>query len=95
LAVMKMESNDSPAKVADFYRKALARYGKVLDCTEVAAGDKREDDSSGVLTCADDKPDKGGMLFKAGTKEKQHIVSIEPSGKGTNFALIYLSVKGE
>jgi hypothetical protein len=95
LAVMKMESNDSPEKVADFYRKALARYGKVLDCTGGAAGDARKDDSSGVLTCADDKPDKRGMLFKAGTKEKQHIVSIEPSGNGTNFALVYLWVKGD
>jgi hypothetical protein len=95
LAVMKMESIDSQAKVADFYRKALARYGRVLDCTEGAAGDPGKDGSSGALTCADDKPDKGGMLFKAGTKEKQHIVSIEPNGKGTNFALIYLWVKGD
>jgi hypothetical protein len=35
------------------------------------------------------------MLFKAGTKEKQHIVSIEPSSKGANFALVYLWVKGD
>jgi hypothetical protein len=95
LAVMKMESTDSPTQVADFYKKALARYGRVLDCTDARAGEEGKPDSSGVLTCADDKPDKDGMLFKAGTKEKQHIVSIEPSGKGTNFALIYLWVKGE
>ena len=56
LAVMKMESNDSPVKLTDFYRKALARSGTILDCTEGAAGDKRNDDLSGVLTCADDKP---------------------------------------
>src|SRR5580658_2745617 len=33
LAVIKMESNDSPDKVAAFYKKALAKYGPVLDCT--------------------------------------------------------------
>jgi len=95
LAVMKMESNDSPAQVADFYRKALARYGKVLDCTNGATGDERKNDSSGILTCEDDKPDKGGMLFKAGTKEKQQIVAVEPYGKGTTFALVYVWAKGD
>ena len=95
LAVLKMESSDSPEQVADFYKKALAKYGKVLDCTNGAADDGRRDDASGVLTCSDDKPDKGGMLFKAGTKEKQHIVAIEPSGKGTNFALVYVWAKGD
>jgi hypothetical protein len=95
VAAMKMQSNDSPAQVADFYRKELAIYGKVLDCTTGAAGDERKNDTSGVLTCANDKPTRGGMLFKAGTKEKQHIVGIEASGKGTNFALVYVWVKGD
>ena len=34
LAVMKMESNDAPEKIAEFYKKALARYGTVLNCSE-------------------------------------------------------------
>ena len=38
-AVLKMESDDSPDKVADFYKKALAKYGKVLDCSHAAAAD--------------------------------------------------------
>ncbi|HXX45825.1 MAG TPA: hypothetical protein VEJ38_13945 [Candidatus Acidoferrales bacterium] len=95
LAVLKMESNDSPTQVAEFYKKALSKYGRVLDCTNGVTADGPRDDSAGVLTCADDKPDKGGMLFKAGTKEKQHIVAIEPSGKGTNFALVYVWAKGD
>ena len=33
LFVLKMESADAPEKVAAFYRKALAKYGTVLDCT--------------------------------------------------------------
>jgi hypothetical protein len=53
------------------------------------------DDKSDKLTCGDDKPDKGGMLFKAGTKEKQHIVGVEPNGTGTVFQLLYIEARGE
>ena len=31
LSVLKMETTDAPEKVAAFYRKALAKYGTVLD----------------------------------------------------------------
>ena len=42
------------------------------------------------LTCEDDKPDPGDMTFKAGTKEKQHVVGIQPSGTGSVFQLVYV-----
>jgi hypothetical protein len=90
LAVMQMESSDAPAKVADFYRKALSKYGDVLDCTN---GGAKQDDSAKALTCGDDKPDKGGMLFKAGSKKQQHIVGLDPKGSGTKFSLVYLWTK--
>ena len=92
LAVMKMETLDAPDKVAAFYKKALSKYGKVLDCTNNP--NKVEDDNSKVLTCGTDKPEKGGMMFKAGTKDKQHIVGIEPNGRGTKYDLVYVSVWG-
>ncbi|HXW62634.1 MAG TPA: hypothetical protein VEJ45_08550 [Candidatus Acidoferrales bacterium] len=92
LAVLKMESKDAPARVADFYRKALTKYGKVLDCGSGVASDQEKNDSR-ALTCGNDKPDQDGVLLKAGTKEKQHIVAIEPYGNGTTFALIYLWAK--
>ena len=92
LAVVKLESNDSPQKIAAFYKKALARYGTVLDCGAAASqsGNKDENESSKKLTCEDDKPKPGEMEFKAGTKEKQHIVGIEPNGNGTLFQLVYV-----
>jgi len=91
LAVLKLGSNDSPQKVAAFYKKALARYGNVLDCSEASSqGEKNGSESSKKLTCEDDKPKPGGMEFKAGTKEKQHIVGIEPNGNGTLFQLVYV-----
>jgi len=96
LAVVKMETSDSPAKVAEYYKKALAKYGTVLDCSKSSGSpaDSEKDDSSKVLTCADDKPEAGGMLFKSGTKDKQHIVGIQPQGGGTYYQLVYVSAWG-
>jgi len=92
LALVKLESSDSPQKVAAFYKKALAKYGTVLDCSTASSqtSDKDESESSKKLTCEDDKPKPGEMEFKAGTKEKQHIVGIEPNGTGTVFQLVYV-----
>ena len=89
VAATKLESNDYPVKVAEFYRKALGKYGSVLDC---ANGGRQRDDDQDALTCGDDKPDPGGMLFKVGTKAEQHLVAINPHGRGSIFSLIYLRV---
>jgi hypothetical protein len=40
LVVAKYESDDAPAKVVDFYREKLKKYGKVLEChTQKHGGD--------------------------------------------------------
>ncbi len=97
LAVMKMDSNDAPEKVAEFYKKALAKYGTVLNCTEASqkASAKEKKESSNQISCDDDKPEKGGLVFKAGTKEKQHIVGIQPNGQGSLFQLVYVEARGD
>jgi len=89
LAVVKMDSADSPEKVAAYYRKALAKYGKVLDCTHPPAS-ADADKESDKLTCGNDKADVGGFLFKSGTKEKQHIVNVKPNGSGSTYDLVAL-----
>jgi hypothetical protein len=96
LAVLKMESSDAPEKVAAYYKKALAKYGTVLDCSNPSTTTKRtdKDDSSKVLTCGDDKPEKGGLLYKAGTKDTQHIVGIQADGQGSLYQLINVSSWG-
>jgi hypothetical protein len=94
LVVVKMQTPDSPEKVAAYYRKALAKYGTVLDCTNPAsqAGEKH---TPNALSCDDDKADAGGMLFKAGTKEVQHLVSVDHDGAGTIYSLVYLVAKSK
>jgi hypothetical protein len=97
LVALKMESDDSQEKVAAFYQKALAKYGTVLNCSDgsKAQSDKDKNDSSKKLTCGDDRPDPGGMLFKAGSKEKQHIVSVKPNGTGCIFHMVYLEARSD
>jgi len=96
-AVMKLESNDAPGKIAEFYKKALAKYGTVLNCSDPSQRPSAKDSkgSSDRFECGDDKPEKGGFLFKAGTKEKQHLVGIQASGQGSLFQLVYLEARGD
>lgn len=94
LVVVKMQTTDSPEKVAAYYRQALAKYGSVLDCTHPRS-QADEKHTPNAISCDDDKPDAGGMLFKAGTKEVQHLVSVDRDGTGTIYSLVYLVAKGK
>jgi hypothetical protein len=95
LFVLKMETSDAPEKVAAFYRKALAKYGTVLDCSNASAPTSSDNEkNSKKLTCEDEKPKPNEISLRAGTKEKQHAVGIEPNGTGTTFQLVYVETKG-
>lgn len=95
LVVLKLESKDAPAKIAAFYQKELAKYGKVLDCThgEPKADGQSSSKNRETLTC-DDTPETGALLFKSGTKGKQHIVGIQPDGQGSVFQLVLVDTRG-
>jgi hypothetical protein len=95
LFVLKMDTTDAPEKVAAFYRRALAKYGTVLDCSNGSPATNSDDSkTSRKLTCEDEKPKLGEISLKAGTKDKQHAVGIEPIGAGTIFQLVYIETKG-
>lgn len=102
LVVAKYVSDDAPAKVIDFYRDRLKKYGKVLEChSQKHGGDVEVDD--------DDKDSKGSKELKCdqnsgpvtelkvGTEDNQHLVAVEPreAGKGSTFALIYVHTRGK
>jgi hypothetical protein len=99
MALLKMETDASPDKVAAFYRKALAKYGKVLDCTNAPAlteAQKDANEKSNTLACDDDHAPAGSFIFKAGTHDEQRIVSIEllaGAASGTNYSMVYLNTK--
>ncbi len=92
LAVLTLESNDAPEEVAAFYRKALAKYGKVLDCANSSKPtvEKGKGKSSNELGCEDERLENGELVLKAGTKEEQHVVGIEAKGSLTVFHLVYV-----
>ena len=96
LAVAKFESADAPDKVAAFYRQALAKYGKVLDCSASAkpAGGEQAAAPKGQLTCDSDWGKAGEFVYKAGTREKQHVVGVQPEGNHSTFQLVYLMQRG-
>ena len=96
LVIVKLESKDAPTKVAAFYRKALEKYGKVTSCPDASAkaSDKQKNKNKDLSCDDDDSPEPGEVELKAGTKESQHIVAIEPNGAGTSFSLLYVEAKG-
>jgi hypothetical protein len=94
LVVVKYESDDTVEKVSAFYRKALGKYGHVLQCTATDENKPEKHGHSKDLDCGDDKPEKGGIELKAGTRERQHIVGVEPRGAGSKFELVYLESHG-
>ena len=85
VAVLNMEAFNSPKKVTKFYKKAISKYGEVIDCS---TGVPTPGDSS--LTCDDVKPEAGKTVLKVGTKEKQHIVAVESHGQGSVYTLVAL-----
>ena len=88
LVAVKFESNDGPEKVLNYYRKALGKFGAVLQCPGGGT-------TPSGLTCKDHETKNGEVDLMAGSMEKRRIVGVEsaPHG-GTRFELVYLRTKG-
>jgi hypothetical protein len=97
VVALEYESDDAPAKLIAFYKDQLKRYGDVLVChtthLDVNADIKNHDNGSHELTCEGDSG--SNIELKVGTKENQHIVSVEPEGKGSSFSLVYVRTHGK
>ncbi len=90
-------SDDPPAKIQKFYSDQLHKYGKVLEChTSEFHMDMNMDSKNGgsnELTCEGSHGDN--VELKVGKKDDQHLVSIKPNGKGSEFSLVYLRTHGK
>jgi hypothetical protein len=97
LAVLKYETSDPPDKVLGFYRKEMARYGKVLDCTGGFNMSFHHHDKDSEVTCEDHDGSRGSYKqeLKVGTENNQRIVAVKPSGKGTEFVMVYVRAHDE
>jgi hypothetical protein len=93
VVAIEYESDDAPGKVVAYYKESLKKYGKVLEC-HTDSGNYNYHGGSEELRCEGNNNGKKVEL-KAGTRSNQHIVSIEPQGKGADFALVYVRTRGK
>ena len=97
LKVAKYESSDPPDKILAFYKKALGRYGDVIECSgrtpvgtpTVTREGLTCDDSGNSHEVKIDSP----QSLKAGSKHHQHIMGIEKNdGVDTVFSLVEIDL---
>jgi hypothetical protein len=90
-------SDDPPDKVISFYKDKLKQYGSVLECHSQRHSytyNHSDKNKSDQLKCEGDN--KGDTIeLKVGTEHNQHVVAITPQGKGSDFALVYVHIRGE
>jgi len=87
-------TDDAPAKVVAYYQDQLKKYGKVLQCRNSHGTNYSYDRDSDELKCEGDNHGETTEL-KAGTKGNQRIVAVNPEGKGSDFALVYVRMRGK
>ncbi len=97
VVAISYESDDTPEKLIAYYRKDLARYGKVVECKGDHQGSSAKSKEKNDLKLTLDCDDNGGegVELKAGEGERQRIVGIRPRGSGSEFALVYLQLRGQ
>ena len=100
VVAIEYESDDPPEKVLPFYQDQLKKFGHVIQChtgkhggdLTVHTGDNA--DSAREVRC--EGSDTGNVVeLKVGTEGNQHLVSVEPQGKGSDFALVYILTRGK
>jgi hypothetical protein len=98
VAAIEYESDDPPEKLIAFYQDQLKKYGHVIQCKASKAAQDLSvtggEHGSDPVSC---KGSNGGDVteLKVGTEGNQHFVSIEPKGKGSDFSLVYIVMRGK
>jgi len=107
IKVVRYRTSDSQDKVLAFYKKALGRYGDVIECNgkspvgspvSTREGLTCNDDGGGDTKLHVDTGDTGGGHdLKAGSKRHQHIVGIdkESDADTTRFSLVQLDLPAD
>jgi hypothetical protein len=94
---INQETDDDPERVARFYRQAMAKYGKVLECTEDNSDGRSgaSDSDSNELQCDFDEPGPHSVVYKVGTEDNFRVVAIKPHGDGTRFDVAHVDLRNE
>src|SRR5579875_886858 len=97
--VINYQTSDSQDNVLAFYRKALGRFGDVIECNNNTPVGTPARTHEG-LTCSEHAKNSNvheaddGLSLRAGSPHHQHIVSIDKNSTAgkTQFALIELEL---
>jgi len=100
VVAIEYQSDDPPGKVLAFYRDQMKKFGSIVECrTDKHGGDltvKAGDHKDGSQPVSCDGSNSGRVVeLKVGTEDNQHIVSVEPQGNGSDFALVYVQTRGK
>ena len=91
---VKFESDDSPDKVLEFYRKEMKTYGNVTECKGDI--DLKGETGDQEFTCKPGSAEtKDHVELAVGKGSSHRIVSVQPQAKGCKFALVYLQLHGK
>ena len=96
VVALEYQSDEGPAKIVAFYKDQLKKYGNVLEChsSDLNFDMRTGSHESKELTCS--KANQGNNVeLKVGTKDNQHIVAVQPEGKGSSFSLVYVRTHGK
>ncbi len=100
VVALEYESDDAPAKVLSFYKDQLKKYGSVLEChtsghfnVDMNTDSRDSKNNSNELTCEGEHGTN--VELKVGRKDDQHIVAVQPEGKGSSFSLVYVRTHGK
>ncbi len=88
-------TDDPPAKVVAYYQGQLKKYGHVLECRNSHGTNYSYNNDSDELKCDGEDSSGKTIELKAGTKGNQRIVAVNPNGKGSDFALVYVHMRGK
>src|SRR5581483_8236053 len=90
VVAIEFQSDDPPDKLISFYQTQLKKYGNVIEChtSKHAVGNvnvehhgQHKSEAGKPVSCEGNNDGKIVEL-KVGTDDNQHLVSIEPDGKG-------------
>jgi hypothetical protein len=96
LHALKLRSSDGVETVSRFYRDAMARQGRVVDCSRGAAPEPAPAATdTRLLRCENDRGKPGGFLFKLALPGGVRMVTIEPAPGGSRIQLVRLMLRGE
>jgi hypothetical protein len=95
---LSYQTADAPEKVLAFYRKDMARYGDVIQCHDHEPVGTPSRTAQG-LTCENDNNNhikidasETQQELKAGSKTRQHIVSVKVQDGGSRIELVALEL---